>query len=233
MRTLVIIPAYNEAENIVNTVNTLTSICPFVDYVIINDCSKDNTAQICKEHGFNFISLPINLGIGGGMQTGYKYAVENDYDIAIQFDGDGQHNAEYIKDLIKPIEAGEVDLVIGSRFINKEGFQTSFMRRLGINVLCGVLRLCGKVKISDATSGFRAASRPVIEFFSNYYAQDYPEPESIIAASVSGFKVKEVPVIMNERTAGVSSISSFKSVYYMIKVTLAILIYKLVGKRWR
>jgi len=233
MRTLVIIPAYNEAENIVNTVNTLTSTCPFVDYVIINDCSKDNTAQICKEHGFNFISLPINLGIGGGMQTGYKYAVENDYDIAIQFDGDGQHNAEYIKDLIKPIEAGEADLVIGSRFINKEGFQTSFMRRLGINVLCGVLRLCGKVKISDATSGFRAASRPVIEFFSNYYAQDYPEPESIIAASVSGFKVKEVPVIMNERTAGVSSISSFKSVYYMIKVTLAILIYKLVGKRWR
>ena len=233
MRTLVIIPAYNEAENIVNTVNTLTSTCPFVDYVIINDCSKDNTAQICKEHGFNFISLPINLGIGGGMQTGYKYAVENDYDIAIQFDGDGQHNAEYIKELIKPIEAGEADLVIGSRFINKEGFQTSFMRRLGINVLCGVLRLCGKVKISDATSGFRAASRPVIEFFSNYYAQDYPEPESIIAASVSGFKVKEVPVIMNERTAGVSSISSFKSVYYMIKVTLAILIYKLVGKRWR
>lgn len=233
MRTLVIIPAYNEAENIVNTVNTLTSTCPFVDYVIINDCSKDNTAQICKEHGFNFISLPINLGIGGGMQTGYKYAVENDYDIAIQFDGDGQHNAEYIKDLIKPIEAGEADLVIGSRFINKEGFQTSFMRRLGVNVLGVVLRLCGKVKITDATSGFRAASKPVIEFFSNYYAQDYPEPEAIIATSVSGFKVKEVPVIMNARTAGVSSISSFKSVYYMIKVTLAILIYKLVGKRWR
>ncbi len=233
MKTLVIIPAYNEAENIVNTVNTLTSTCPFVDYVIINDCSRDNTAQICKDNGFNFISLPINLGIGGGMQTGYKYAVEKGYDIAIQFDGDGQHNAEYIKDLIKPIEDGEADLVIGSRFINKEGFQTSFMRRFGINVLGGVLRLCGRVKITDATSGFRAASKPVIEFFSNYYAQDYPEPESIIASSVSGFRVKEVPVIMNERTAGVSSISSFKSVYYMIKVTLAILVYKLVGKRWR
>lgn len=233
MKILVIIPAYNEAENIVNTVNTLTTTCPFVDYVIINDCSRDNTAEICKEHGFNFISLPINLGIGGGMQTGYKYAVENGYDIAIQFDGDGQHNAEYIKDLIKPIEEGEADLVIGSRFINKEGFQTSFMRRFGINVLGGVLRLCGKVKITDATSGFRAASKPVIEFFSNYYAQDYPEPESIIASSVSGFRIKEVPVIMNERTAGVSSINTFKSMYYMIKVTLAILIYKLVGKRWR
>lgn len=233
MKILVIIPAYNEAENIVNTVNTLTTTCPFADYVIINDCSRDNTAEICKEHGFNFISLPINLGIGGGMQTGYKYAVENGYDIAIQFDGDGQHNAEYIKDLIKPIEEGEADLVIGSRFINKEGFQTSFMRRFGINVLGGVLRLCGKVKITDATSGFRAASKPVIEFFSNYYAQDYPEPESIIASSVSGFRIKEVPVIMNERTAGVSSINTFKSMYYMIKVTLAILIYKLVGKRWR
>ncbi len=233
MKILVIIPAYNEAENIVNTVNTLTTTCPFVDYVVINDCSRDNTAEICKEHGFNFISLPINLGIGGGMQTGYKYAVENGYDIAIQFDGDGQHNAEYIKDLIKPIEDGEADLVIGSRFINKEGFQTSFMRRLGVNVLGTVLRLCGKVKITDATSGFRAASKPVIEFFSNYYAQDYPEPEAIIATSVSGFKVKEVPVIMNARTGGVSSINTFKSMYYMIKVTLAILIYKLVGKRWR
>ena len=233
MKTLIIVPAYNEEDNIDKVMENFEHIREKSDLLVINDCSKDNTAQICKEHGFNFISLPINLGIGGGMQTGYKYAVENDYDIAIQFDGDGQHNAEYIKDLIKPIEAGEADLVIGSRFINKEGFQTSFMRRLGINVLCGVLRLCGKVKISDATSGFRAASRPVIEFFSNYYAQDYPEPESIIAASVSGFKVKEVPVIMNERTAGVSSISSFKSVYYMIKVTLAILIYKLVGKRWR
>ena len=233
MKILVIIPAYNEAENIVNTVNTLTTTCPFVDYVVINDCSRDNTAEICKEHGFKFISLPINLGIGGGMQTGYRYAVANGYDIAIQFDGDGQHNAEYIKDLIKPIEEGEADLVIGSRFINKEGFQTSFMRRFGINVLGGVLRLCGKVKITDATSGFRAASKPVIEFFSNYYAQDYPEPESIIASSVSGFRIKEVPVIMNERTAGVSSINTFKSMYYMIKVTLAILIYKLVGKRWR
>ncbi|MBE5946102.1 MAG: glycosyltransferase family 2 protein [Lachnospiraceae bacterium] len=233
MRTLVIIPAYNEAENIVNTVTTLTTTCPFVDYVIINDCSKDDTAKICKENGYNFVSLPINLGIGGGMQTGYKYAMENGYDIAIQFDGDGQHNAEYIKDIIKPIEDGEADLVIGSRFINKEGFQTSFMRRFGINVLGAVLRICGKVKVTDATSGFRAASRPVIEFFSNYYAQDYPEPEAIIATSVSGFRIKEVPVVMNERTAGVSSISSFKSVYYMVKVTLAILIYKLVGKRWR
>lgn len=233
MKVLVIIPAYNEALNIVNTVETLTNTCPWVDYVIINDCSRDNTAEICKEHGFNYISLPINLGIGGGMQTGYRYAVSKGYDVAIQFDGDGQHNAEYIKDLVEPIEKGEADLVIGSRFINKEGFQTSFMRRMGINVLGAALRICGNVKITDATSGFRAASKDVIEFFSHHYAQDYPEPESIIAARVSGFKVKEVPVVMNERTAGESSISSFKSIYYMIKVTLAIVIYRLVGKKWR
>lgn len=233
MKVLVIIPAYNEALNIVNTVETLTSTCPWVDYVIINDCSRDNTEEICREHGYNYISLPINLGIGGGMQTGYRYAVTKGYDVAIQFDGDGQHNAEYIKDLVEPIEKGEADLVIGSRFINKEGFQTSFMRRLGINVLGATLRICGHVKITDATSGFRAASKDVIEFFSHHYAQDYPEPESIIAARVSGFKVKEVPVVMNERTAGVSSINTFKSIYYMIKVTLAIVIYRLAGKKWR
>lgn len=233
MKTLVIIPAYNESENIVNTVTTLKKHCPDVDYIIINDCSKDATEQICKEHGFRYISLPINLGIGGGMQTGYRYAYENGYDIAIQFDGDGQHNAEYIPDLIAPIVNGEADMVIGSRFINKEGFQTSFMRRMGINMLGFVLRLFGRVKITDATSGFRAISREMIAFFSQHYAQDYPEPESIIAAASSGFKVKEVPVVMNERTAGVSSISTFKSVYYMIKVTLAIAMYRLVGKKWR
>lgn len=233
MKVLVIIPAYNEAENIVTTVTALTKTCPYVDYIIINDCSRDNTVQICREHGFNYLSLPINLGIGGGMQTGYRYARDMGYDIAIQFDGDGQHNAEYISDLIAPIESGEADLVIGSRFINKEGFQTSFMRRMGIGLLGGVLKLCGGVKITDATSGFRAASKNVIEFFSENYAQDYPEPEAIIAARVSGFAVQEVPVVMNERTAGVSSISSLKSVYYMVKVTLAILIYRIVGKKWR
>lgn len=233
MKILVIIPAYNEEENIVSTVSALTQTCPYVDYIIINDCSKDRTERICREQGFQYISLPVNLGIGGGMQTGYRYAKEQGYDIAIQFDGDGQHNAEYIRDLIDPIEKGDADLVIGSRFINKEGFQTSFMRRVGINMLGGVLKLCGGVRITDATSGFRAVSKDVIDFFSENYAQDYPEPESIIAARVSGFTVKEVPVVMNERTAGVSSISSLRSVYYMIKVTLAILIYRIVGKKWR
>lgn len=142
MKTLVIIPAYNEAPNIVHTVESLKAACPDVDYVVVNDCSGDDTAKICEEHGYTYLNLPINLGIGGGMQTGYRYAAENGYDIAIQMDGDGQHNAEYIPDLIALIEKGEADLVIGSRFINKEGFQTSGMRRAGINILNTVLRLC-------------------------------------------------------------------------------------------
>lgn len=233
MRVLVIIPAYNEEENILNTVKTLTETCPDVDYIIVNDCSTDNTLKVCKENHLNVLALPINLGIGGGMQTGYRYATEMEYDIAVQFDGDGQHNASYIKDLIAPIERGESDVVIGSRFINKEGFQTSKMRRMGIGMLKATLKICGGVTITDATSGFRATSKEVTKFYSHHYAQDYPEPEAIIAARVSGFRVKEVPVVMNERTAGVSSINAFKSVYYMIKVTLAIIIYRLVGKKWR
>lgn len=233
MKILVIIPAYNEEENIVNTVTALKEKCPDVDYIIINDCSTDRTEKICEKNGFNYISLPINLGIGGGIQTGYRYAYKNGYDVAVQFDGDGQHNAEYIHDLVKPIGEGKADMVIGSRFIEKKGFQTSSMRRAGIGILGFVLRICGGGKITDATSGFRATSREVTGFFSSNYAQDYPEPESIIAASTSGFRIKEVPVVMNDRTAGVSSISPFKSVYYMIKVTLAILIYRLVGKKWR
>ncbi len=233
MKVLVIIPAYNEALNIVDTVRQLKESCPEYDYVIINDCSTDDTLAICKKNNFSFINLPLNLGIGGGVQTGYRYAMEKGYDCAVQFDGDGQHNASYIPALVEEIEKGEADLCIGSRFIKKEGFQTSSMRRFGIGFLGGVLHLVGGIRITDATSGFRAASAPLIRFYADNYAQDYPEPEAIIAARLSGFSVKEVPVVMNERKAGVSSINMWRSVYYMIKVTLAILIYRLVGKKWR
>lgn len=233
MKVLVIIPAYNEEENIEKVVKNLKEVCPFVDYVVINDCSKDRTAQICEGNGFNYISLPSNLGIGGGVQTGYIYAKENDYDIAIQYDGDGQHNAEYIKKLIKPLEDGIADMTIGSRFIEKEGFQTSAMRRSGILILKAVIRMCSGVTATDATSGFRAANRSLIDFFASNYAQDYPEPEAIVAARRSGFRVMDVPVVMNERTAGVSSIGALDSVYYMIKVTLAIFACRLIYKKKR
>ena len=231
MKILVIIPAYNEEKNIVNVINNIEKDCPNVDYVIINDCSKDNTKKVIEERGFNYVSLPVNMGIGGGVQTGYKYAVEHDYDTAIQIDGDGQHDPKYIEKLIQPILNGEADMTIGSRFIQKEGFQTSFMRRVGINFLKYLIKLCCGVKITDATSGFRATNKKLTKEFSENYAQDYPEPEAIIHSILNGYKVKEVPVIMHERQEGESSINMTKSVYYMIKVSLAIILCRISNKR--
>lgn len=223
MKVLVIIPAYNEQENIEKVVDNLINNYPEYDYVIINDCSTDKTKQICLEKNYNFIDLPINLGIGGAVQTGYKYALKNDYDIAVQFDGDGQHDARFIKNLIQEIEKGN-NLVIGSRFIRKEGFQSSFMRRIGIIILKTLARLLTGQAFSDPTSGFRACDKEVIKYFAEVYPIDYPEPETLINVKKKGFKVKEIPVVMNNRQGGVSSINMVKSIYYMVKVTLAMII---------
>ena len=227
MKVLVIIPAYNEEKSIERVVENLINNYPQYDYLIVNDGSTDRTEEICREKNYNFVTLPVNLGIGGGVQTGYMYAVKNDYDIAIQTDGDGQHNPEYIEKLIEPIVKGEADMTIGSRFIEKEGFQTSFMRRMGINIIKGVIKICCGVTIKDNTSGFRASSKELTKYFSENYAQDYPEPEAIVTSVLNGFTVKEVPVVMNEREEGVSSINAAKSVYYMIKVSLALMIHRL------
>ena len=223
-KILVIIPAYNEQDNIAETLNNLKEYAPEVDYVVINDCSRDNTLNILKDNLFSYIDLPVNLGIGGGVQTGYMYAYKNGYDVAIQMDGDGQHDAQYIKTLVKPIFEGNANVVIGSRYISKEGFQSSVARRIGSNVLSGLIYMCCGCKVKDVTSGFRAADRKAIELFVNDYAQDYPEPEAIVACALSGLKIVEIPVVMKERCGGVSSISKFKSIYYMIKVSIAILL---------
>ena len=194
------------------------------DYIVINDCSTDRTKEICEEHGFHYVDLPINLGIGGAVQTGYKYAWENGYDMAVQVDGDGQHDPEFLELMAEYLETHQVDMVIGSRFIEKQGFQSSGMRRVGIRFFSGLIRLMTGKTITDPTSGLRMAGRNVIELFSKDYPRDYPEPESVVAILRKGLKVAEVPVIMREREGGVSSISMKKSVYYMVKVTLAILI---------
>lgn len=227
MRILVIIPAYNEEESIEGVIQELNTIKIDVDYIIVNDCSNDETENICKKNGFNYLNLPINLGIGGGVQTGYCYALEKQYDIAIQMDGDGQHDSEFLGKLINPIINQEANMVIGSRFINKEGFQSSGLRRVGISILKKIIRVCCGVRIQDTTSGFRACDKNLIKFFANCYAQDYPEPEAIISAIMNGYKIKEVPVLMRERQGGDSSINALKSIYYMIKVSLAIVIYRL------
>lgn len=231
MKTLVIIPAYNEELNIMRVVKDLEENAKDCDFVVINDCSKDNTIQVLLKNSVNFIDLPINLGIGGGVQTGYHYALRNGYDIAIQFDGDGQHDARYISKLISPIEKGEANVVIGSRFLEKEGFQSSAIRRFGINFLSKLIyMLCG-IRVTDVTSGMRAVDKKIINLYAEQYAQDYPEPEAILSAGVAGAKIKEIPVQMRERIAGESSISAWKSIYYMIKVSFALVIERTTMRR--
>lgn len=223
MRTLVIIPAYNEEGAILDTINNLKKNNSKVDYIIIDDCSKDNTLKICKDNNLNVIHLPVNLGIGGAVQTGYKYAYENNYDIAIQMDADGQHDAKYISDLVQKVEEG-YDLVIGSRFIEKQGFQSTFVRRLGINLYSFIIKVFTKKVIKDTTSGYRAVSKKIIKMFANSYPVDYPEPETNAYIAKNNFKIVELPMEMKTRDTGSSSITHIKSIYYAAKVGLAVML---------
>lgn len=231
MKILVIIPAYNEEESILNVITKLNRDMEQADYVVVNDCSTDATIERLQESEASYLNLPVNLGIGGGVQTGYKYALLNDYDIAIQIDGDGQHDTNYLQDVIQPIIDGEKDIVIGSRFLKKEGFQSSGMRRVGITFLSGLIQLCSGIKIYDVTSGFRAVNREYIRLYASDYPVDYPEPEAIVMAALEGARIGEVPVIMKERVSGKSSISALKSVYYMIKVSLAVILCRVTHRK--
>lgn len=235
MKILIIVPAYNEAENIEKFINELRKyINNNTDTLIINDCSTDNTKEILIKNNYNFLDLPINLGIGGAVQAGYIFAKEYGYDIAIQMDGDGQHKPEYINKLVEPIIDGSADITIGSRFKetkDTKGFKSSFMRRLGIKYLSTLIYLFTNKKIYDVTSGFRAVNKRYIALYANQYAQDYPEPEAIVTALRNGARVEEIPVIMQERLGGKSSINFLRSIYYMVKVSMAIFIAVLHKKR--
>lgn len=233
-RVLIIIPAYNEEENISRVCSLLEEYrgnlneqSPYsLDYIVINDGSSDKTEQICRENGFPIISLARNLGIGGAVQTGYLYARKMGYDVAVQFDGDGQHDIYSLEKIVLPVLAGETDLAIGSRFVgdSQDNFQSTFMRRVGIRFLSCMIYLFSGVHIKDCTSGYRAANKKVIAVFASDYPADYPEPESIVSLSKKNLRSMEVPVRMYEREGGRSSIRAFKSIYYMIKVSLAIVI---------
>ena len=234
-----IIPAYNEAKNIVDTVSAVRnyakrySKCE-LDYIVINDGSTDNTKEVCEKNNIKCIHLIQNLGIGRAVQTGYIYATRMDYDIAVQFDGDGQHDIDSLEDLLQPILDKEVDFVGGSRFIDKSSeFQSTGLRRIGINFFASLISMIIGVKITDPTSGFRASNKEVIRLFAQSYPVDYPEPEALVDLHKNGFKIKEVQVNMFERTEGVSSINMYKSIYYMIKVTIAILCASLQKKWYR
>lgn len=220
LRVLVVVPAYNEQESILSTVQKIRD-CGY-DYVVVNDGSKDATLELCRKNGLNVLDLPQNLGIGGAVQAGHKYAQRFGYDVDIQVDGDGQHDPTYIPRLVDLIENG-ADLAIGSRFIEKtDGFQSTVMRRVGIQWLSFWLRLFTGERLTDPTSGFRACGRRAIDLFCEDYPIDYPEPESIAHAIRWGLKVEEAPVSMLERQGGTSSIGGLSSIYYMIKVSLAI-----------
>lgn len=223
-RVLIIIPAYNEEKNIEKVVDNIINNYSQYDYVVINDGSKDHTRDLCRKKGYQYINLSINLGIGGAVQTGYKYARDKNYDMAVQIDGDGQHDIAYLEKMVQIIDSGEADIVIGSRFLEREGFQSSITRRIGIKILSVFIRLCTGKKIKDVTSGFRVVNRRFIDIYADNYPMDYPEPEAIVEAVMYGGRICEYPVIMRERENGNSSISFVKSIYYMIKVTLAILV---------
>lgn len=221
-----IIPAFNEEKNILKVFEKCRIRKDLVDVLVINDGSTDNTKNILETYGIPHVNLIENVGIGGAVQTGYKYAYQNGYEIAIQFDGDGQHNIEFVEKLVIPIENGGADFVIGSRFLEKSmtGFKSSASRRVGIKIISALIKKCTGKVITDPTSGFRAANRKVMREFSGNYPTEYPEPDSIVVLLKRGYSVKECPVIMNERKGGTSSIKSWKNVYYMINVCLSILL---------
>lgn len=223
MRKLIVIPAYNEEESIAPLIRKLKAE-GYKDILVINDASTDNTEQIVRQSDVSLISLPINLGIGGAVQTGFRYAFENRYDIVLQVDGDGQHDPSYIDALIRPILQDQADVVIGSRFIRKMGFQSSFHRRMGIRVLQFLNYLLTGQHITDSTSGFRAYNFKAVEFLADHYSVDFPEPEAIVSLLKKKFRIVEVPVIMKHREKGRSSISGLKSAYYICKVIVSIII---------
>lgn len=233
---LIIIPAYNEEENILKVYHSILKYNEsqtkyHFDTIVINDCSKDRTQTICEETQIPTIQLVHNLGIGGAVQTGYKYAYAKGYDIAVQFDGDGQHNVEFVANIIEPILKEECEFVIGSRFIDDSSseFKSSFSRRVGIKLISKMIRFVTKQKVHDTTSGFRAVNKQIIREFSMKYPTEYPEPITTTELLKNGYRLKEVAVSMNEREGGESSIKAWKTVYYMINVLLTILVMK--GRR--
>lgn len=223
--TLIIIPAFNEERTIGSVIDDLRADGPHANILVIDDGSGDRTALIAEEKGVALIRLPYNLGIGGAVQTGYKYAFTKGYRFCVQVDADGQHRPDQIRKILSPITEKRADMVIGSRYLETSStYQASFSRRVGIELLARVVSAIIGQKFTDTTSGFRAHNRHVIEFCREHYPEDYPEVESLVALKRSGFAVVEVPVLMKERVGGSSSITALRAIYYMVKVLLAVFI---------
>lgn len=227
MKVLLIVPTYNEELNIVNAIKDIKKHTDY-DYIIINDCSKDNTKKICEENNFNMISMPINYGLTSAVQIGMKYAYQNNYDIAIQFDGDGQHQAKYLKNLVKCIENNEADIAIGSRFIERK--KPNNLRMLGSNIISFCIKITTGKTIKDTTSGMRAYNRNAIEEF--YYDPSLtPEPDTLVYMLKRGLSIKEIQVEIKEREHGESYLRPLKALEYMFSVLFSILIVRSTTKR--
>jgi glycosyltransferase involved in cell wall biosynthesis len=223
-KILIIIPAFNEEVSLPGVMQDLRNHAPDADILVVDDGSSDRTAAVARQTGVNVASLPYNLGIGGAMQTGYQYARNNGYQIAIQFDGDGQHMAAEIGELLDLLRQGRADIVVGSRFLKRGEYRPTFFRKVGIWIFSTVLSAILGMPVTDTTSGFRAVNRRVIEFFARAYPEDYPEVESLVLLHRAGMTIAEVPVRMRDRTGGRSSITPIRSAYYMIKVLLAVFV---------
>jgi glycosyltransferase involved in cell wall biosynthesis len=224
-RTVAIVPAYNEAEIVGKVVDEIRAFDPAIDVVVIDDASTDETAAVARERGATVLELPFNVGIGGAVQTGFRYALAEGYETAVRLDGDGQHDASELGKLLAPIERGEADLVIGSRFVEGNGsYRPPFARRLGIRVFARLVSLLTRHRVTDTTSGFVALDRIGIELFAAEYPHDYPEVEATLVALRSGLRLSQVQVEMRERETGTSSITFVRSLYYIVKVMLALLV---------
>ena len=224
-RVVAIVPAWNESGAIGRVVGEIREFDSAIDVVVIDDASTDDTAKVAESHGATVLSLPFNVGIGGAVQTGFRYALEHGYELAVRLDGDGQHDASEIPKVLEPIEAGEADLVIGSRFVGPDGtYRPPFARRVGIRIFARLVSVLGGQRVTDTTSGFVALDRRGIELFAAQFPHDYPEVEATLVALRSGLRVAQVQVAMRERTTGTSSITFVRSLYYIVKVMLALLV---------
>ena len=223
-KIIIIVPAYNEEKSIARAIDNIKIHMPSADILVINDGSSDFTSKVAKTREVLVMDLPFNLGIGAAMQTGYKFAQQGNYDIAVQCDGDGQHPPYQIKHLISPLLENKADIVVGSRFLGKFGYRSSFSRQVGIILFSWLLSLITKTRLTDTTCGFRAINKKTITSFSFYYPCDYPEVEALVLAHKEGLRITEVPVRIYPRKQGSSSIGFFDSFYYTVKVFLAVLI---------
>jgi len=225
-RTLVIVPAYNETDSLPRVLSDLATHAPWADVVVVDDCSTDRTAEVARLRGAAVLSLPCNLGVGGAMQTGYLYAARRRYEVAVQFDGDGQHRANQIEPLVSALVGERADLVIGSRLLEKVGFRFAFARFVGSRLLAGLIRLLTGVRTTDPTSGFRAASSRAIRFFARHYPQTYlgDTAEALVWAARQKMRIRETPTRMRQRQGGASAATNFKGLLHMLRITLAVLV---------